>query len=295
MTELYDTPLNFDDYLLPAPSAMRTPTFSNSMPTNSTSYPPNLFGNTVPTPTPPPPPSFPPIVDTNSTYPDYDPALDFFSSQPTPSPPQPSASLAIPFATPSPNTTTPPFLPPPPTVYNTAYQAHPPPTSHFSVPNIAASSSLFGNVPTTLQQQQPPQHSIPHSSTVPNATTQLGSSSTSTINTPKRRKTITNSSSDSPTPLGPSTSIDKQKLEERRRKNRLSSSKCYYNRKKQIELVERTLTDEKKRAIQLYETELKLRQENARLKKELVLKNIRIPPSFMTTTRTEAFTRPSIL
>ena len=86
--------------------------------------------------------------------------------------------------------------------------------------------------------------------------------------------------------------LDKDKLEERRRKNRLSSSKCYYNRKRQIELVERTLTSEKRKAITLYARELDLRNENARLKKELVLRNIRIPATFLTTTRTDTFVRP---
>ena len=83
--------------------------------------------------------------------------------------------------------------------------------------------------------------------------------------------------------------IDKDKLEERRRKNRLSSSKCYYNRKKQIEEVEKTLQSEKRRAIALYQRELDLRNENARLKKQLVLGNVRIPSTFLTTTRTESF------
>lgn len=88
--------------------------------------------------------------------------------------------------------------------------------------------------------------------------------------------------------------MDQDKLEERRRKNRASSQKCYYNRKRKIEEVERTLTDEKQRAIQLYTMELQLRNENAYLKKELVLNNIPIPSTFLTSTRTEPIVRPPL-
>lgn len=84
------------------------------------------------------------------------------------------------------------------------------------------------------------------------------------------------------------------KLEERRRKNRESSSRCYYNRKKVIEGLERTLTEEKRKAIQLYARELELRHENARLKRDLVIRNIRIPASMLTTTRAEPFFPPPV-
>lgn len=69
-----------------------------------------------------------------------------------------------------------------------------------------------------------------------------------------------------------------EKAAERRRKNRESSARCYYNRKRQIEALERTLTSQKRRAVALYARELELRHENARLKRCIVLANGRLPP-----------------
>ena len=86
-----------------------------------------------------------------------------------------------------------------------------------------------------------------------------------------------------------------EKLEERRRKNRESSSRCYYNRKRLIEGLDGELNLQKQRAVALYQRELELRHENARLKKDLVLRNIQIPPHMLVTTPTDRFLPPPVL
>ncbi|PXF48040.1 hypothetical protein BWQ96_02231 [Gracilariopsis chorda] len=75
--------------------------------------------------------------------------------------------------------------------------------------------------------------------------------------------------------LTPSSSIDK--AAERRRKNRESSSRCYYNRKRIIQTLEKELLEEKRKLTMLYDNALQLRHDNARLKKEVVTKGYAIP------------------
>lgn len=70
-------------------------------------------------------------------------------------------------------------------------------------------------------------------------------------------------------------SIDK--AAERRRKNRESSSRCYYNRKRIIESLDKQISAEKTRLTALYDRALELRHENARLKKDVVTRGIPLP------------------
>lgn len=66
-------------------------------------------------------------------------------------------------------------------------------------------------------------------------------------------------------------------IEDRRRRNRESSARCYYNRKQKIAACTEELETVKRRAIELYDRELELRRENAVLKNELVLRGGSIP------------------
>lgn len=70
-------------------------------------------------------------------------------------------------------------------------------------------------------------------------------------------------------------SIDK--AAERRRKNRESSSRCYYNRKRIIEKLDKKISTEKTKLTNLYDRALELRHENARLKKDVVTRGIPLP------------------
>lgn len=70
-------------------------------------------------------------------------------------------------------------------------------------------------------------------------------------------------------------SIDK--AAERRRKNRESSSRCYYNRKRIIESLDNQISEEKNKLTALYDRALELRHENARLKKDVVTNGIALP------------------
>lgn len=70
-------------------------------------------------------------------------------------------------------------------------------------------------------------------------------------------------------------SIDK--AAERRRKNRESSSRCYYNRKRIIGTLDRQISAEKTRLTALYDRALELRHENAKLKKDVVTGGIALP------------------
>lgn len=70
-------------------------------------------------------------------------------------------------------------------------------------------------------------------------------------------------------------SIDK--AAERRRKNRESSSRCYYNRKRIIETLDKQISAEKTKLTNLYDRALELRHENARLKKDVVTQGIALP------------------
>eukprot|EP00178_Gracilaria_changii_P021922 TRINITY_DN64937_c0_g1_i1.p1 TRINITY_DN64937_c0_g1~~TRINITY_DN64937_c0_g1_i1.p1 ORF type:complete len:239 (+),score=46.52 TRINITY_DN64937_c0_g1_i1:72-788(+) len=69
------------------------------------------------------------------------------------------------------------------------------------------------------------------------------------------------------------------KAAERRRKNRESSSRCYYNRKRIIQKLESQLVAEKDKLTKLYDHALQLRHDNARLKKEVVTSGYALPPS----------------
>lgn len=69
------------------------------------------------------------------------------------------------------------------------------------------------------------------------------------------------------------------KVAERRRRNRESSSRCYYNRKRIIEGLDKQITTEKQKLTSLYDRALELRHENARLKKDVVLMGIALPSS----------------
>ena len=67
------------------------------------------------------------------------------------------------------------------------------------------------------------------------------------------------------------------KAAERRRKNRESSSRCYYNRKRIIETLDKQISEEKSKLTQLYDRALELRHENAKLKKDVVTNGIALP------------------
>lgn len=103
-----------------------------------------------------------------------------------------------------------------------------------------------------------------------------------------RSITPSHSPSPSPAPLRPRPTIGKRppappaadadaRREDRRRRNRESSARCYYNRKRRLVAAGRELADAKRRAVALYARELELRNENARLKKELVMQGGCIP------------------
>ncbi|KAI0559945.1 hypothetical protein FGB62_130g153 [Gracilaria domingensis] len=68
-----------------------------------------------------------------------------------------------------------------------------------------------------------------------------------------------------------------EKAAERRRKNRESSSRCYYNRKRIIQSLEKQLLAEKQKLTSLYDKALQLRHDNARLKKDVVTNGYALP------------------
>lgn len=88
----------------------------------------------------------------------------------------------------------------------------------------------------------------------------------------------------SKTPGGKAVMSAIDKKAERRRRNRESSSRCYYNRKRQIEQLDKDLYAEKRKITSLYDIELLLRGENARLKRELVMKGIQLPSRMLKVT-----------
>lgn len=67
------------------------------------------------------------------------------------------------------------------------------------------------------------------------------------------------------------------KTAERRRKNRESSSRCYYNRKRVLQQLNAQIGEEKTRLARLYDRALQLRHDNARLKKEVVVNGYALP------------------
>lgn len=80
------------------------------------------------------------------------------------------------------------------------------------------------------------------------------------------------------------------KAAERRRKNRESSSRCYYNRKRIIEGLDRQVSEAKTKLTTLYDRALELRHENARLKKDVVTRGIALPTKTRTTSGVDAGT-----
>lgn len=78
-------------------------------------------------------------------------------------------------------------------------------------------------------------------------------------------------------PLATQTKIDK--ADERRRRNRESSSRCYYNRKKITDALNLQICSEKRRLTELYDRALDLRHENSRLKRAVVTQGIPLPMS----------------
>lgn len=68
-----------------------------------------------------------------------------------------------------------------------------------------------------------------------------------------------------------------EKIAERRRRNRESSSKCYYNRKRIKDQLDAEINTQKCRLMQLYDRALELRHENARLKRAIVTSGISLP------------------
>lgn len=70
-----------------------------------------------------------------------------------------------------------------------------------------------------------------------------------------------------------------EKAAERRRRNRESSSRCYYNRKRIIDALDAQISSEKQRLTKLYDRALEMRHENARLKRNVVLFGIPLPLS----------------
>lgn len=72
-----------------------------------------------------------------------------------------------------------------------------------------------------------------------------------------------------------SSTIDK--AAERRRKNRESSSRCYYNRKRIIENLEKQISAEKAKLTDLYDRALELRHSNAKLKRDVVTRGLNLP------------------
>lgn len=97
--------------------------------------------------------------------------------------------------------------------------------------------------------------------------------------------TSTNSQDESciETALQPRPVIDKNsahaktKAEDRRRRNRESSARCYQKRKLKVEARKVELATLERRAVDLYARQLELREENARLKKQLVRRGGFIP------------------
>lgn len=77
--------------------------------------------------------------------------------------------------------------------------------------------------------------------------------------------------------IGLKETIDK--ADERRRKNRESSSKCYYKRKEIVDGLNAEIAHGKKRITELNNRALELRHENARLKRQVVTSGLRLPIS----------------
>lgn len=75
------------------------------------------------------------------------------------------------------------------------------------------------------------------------------------------------------------------RADERRRRNRESSARCYYNRKRKIAERASDVAAMKRRAVILFARELELRNENARLKKELVHSGGSIPRDMLIRSR----------
>ncbi len=67
---------------------------------------------------------------------------------------------------------------------------------------------------------------------------------------------------------------EEAKIEDRRRRNRIASSKAYYNRKARIEKMEATLEAEKERSARLHLREQELRREGELLR-HLLLTSVR--------------------
>lgn len=67
------------------------------------------------------------------------------------------------------------------------------------------------------------------------------------------------------------------KADDRRRRNRESSSRCYYNRKRIIDGLQAEIAEEKQTLTELYDRALHLRHENARLKRHVVTNGIALP------------------
>lgn len=96
---------------------------------------------------------------------------------------------------------------------------------------------------------------------------------TTAMESPNKQSTRPSSSVD----MGAQRVIDK--AAERRRRNRESSSKCYYKRKRIVDELDSHITAEKRRLTALYDRALELRHENARLKRQVVTSGIPLPAS----------------
>lgn len=72
---------------------------------------------------------------------------------------------------------------------------------------------------------------------------------------------------------------EEERIAERRRKNRVASSRSYYNRKARVERLEMTLRNEKRKVTTLFKKELDLRKESAILKARFIAEYNHILPS----------------
>lgn len=101
------------------------------------------------------------------------------------------------------------------------------------------------------------------------------SPSSGRTNQKKSKKTSGMDSEKKKSQISPKNEIDK--LAERRRRNRESSSRCYYNRKRIIDALDKKISFQKRRYAELYDRALELRHENAKLKRDVVINGIPLP------------------
>lgn len=178
-----------------------------------------------------------------------------------------------------------PALPQPRTAHaGAATGSHGVPPRRAEVLAVRPSGNIVLPRPSQVTPQQPalpppPPSALPIS---PRTTPTQRQASTSSLPTAVREEAPlapgppTTSSLVTPAPP-PMSAEELAKIEDRRRRNRLSSARCYQNRKRRVEQAERVLAEQKRRAVDLFARHLELREENARLKRALVERGGTIP------------------